>query len=169
MEGRTLNADDEVGSAEGEDRRRGSRLAHPSQGSMRREESEEKSSHQPRSTRTHLSITYEPSLNVIIHYVELNQSFSRVFHKGGARTIEIGPIRNQNLIFQPLANNLGKLTEDNEIGPSRIQNLIFWPLKIPLLAIGRMLYLTRLHWEAVILLLVISRGKAVKLVLITLL
>jgi hypothetical protein len=30
-----------------------------------------------------------------------------VSNQGGTRTIEIGPIRNQNLIFWPLANNLG--------------------------------------------------------------
>jgi len=28
--------------------------------------------------------------------------------------MEIGPIRNQNLIFWPLANDLGKLTRDNK-------------------------------------------------------
>jgi len=28
--------------------------------------------------------------------------------------MEIGPIRNQNLIFWPLANDFGKLTRDNK-------------------------------------------------------
>jgi len=33
---------------------------------------------------------------------------------GGARTMEIGPIRNQNLIFCPLANAGNNLTRDNK-------------------------------------------------------
>jgi len=40
----------------------------------------------------------------------LNRLGLQTEHQGGAGTmLEIGPIRNQNLIFWPLANNLGKL------------------------------------------------------------
>jgi len=35
-------------------------------------------------------------------------------NSGGARTMEIGPIRNQNLISWPLANDLSKLARDNK-------------------------------------------------------
>jgi len=34
--------------------------------------------------------------------------------KGGARTMEIGPIRNQNLIFWPLAKCLVKIDEGQQ-------------------------------------------------------
>jgi len=40
--------------------------------------------------------------------------FCLVKCKGGARTIEIGPIRNQNLIFSPLADNFVKIGEGQQ-------------------------------------------------------